>query len=171
MKIYKVIDANVYVNGESKHGLASEVTVPDITPVMSDYKSMGMVGSLELPNGIDKMEAIVKWTYPDNTAKLACADIYTPVELMVRSSKAEFIGSAGLAAETPIVVMMRGYSKKSPGGTFKPKEDTELESTFALTYYKETVDGEDIVEVDVVNNIYKVGGEDKMAARRANLGI
>ncbi|MDR0542469.1 MAG: phage major tail tube protein, partial [Dysgonamonadaceae bacterium] len=57
MKISKVYDANVYVNSSSKHGQASEVTCPEISAVMTDYKSLGMVGSAEFFNGIDKMEA------------------------------------------------------------------------------------------------------------------
>ena len=33
------------------------------------------------------------------------------------------------------------------------------------------IDGEEIVEIDVINNIYKVGGEDLLAERRQNLGL
>lgn len=47
MNIAKVYDANVYVNNASKHGLASEITAPTITALMTDYKAMGMIGSAE----------------------------------------------------------------------------------------------------------------------------
>lgn len=43
MNIAKVYDANVYVNNASKHGLASEITAPTITALMTDYKAMGLV--------------------------------------------------------------------------------------------------------------------------------
>lgn len=170
MDIAKVYDANVYVNNASKHGQASEITAPTITAIMTDYKAMGMVGSLEFFNGFDKLEMTIKWTYPDNAAQKACANFLKPVDLMIRSSKAKY-DNGGVNGELPIVMYVRGYSKAHPGGSFKAKEDTELESTFTCQYYKLEIDGEEIVEIDVINNIYKVGGEDLLAERRQNLGI
>lgn len=170
MKIVKVFDANAYVNNASKHGLASEVTCPDISAIMTDYKALGMVGSAEFFNGFDKMETTIKWTYPDNEAKKACANFLKPVDLMIRSSKAEY-DNGGITSEKPIVIYMKGYPKKHAGGSYKPKEDTEVESVFSTLYYKEEVDGETIVELDVLNNIYKVDGVDLLAERRQNLGI
>jgi P2 family phage contractile tail tube protein len=170
MKITKVYDANIYVNDGSVHGQASEVTCPDIAAVMTDYKSLGMVGSAEFFNGFDKMEATIKWTYPESDVMKALANFLKPVDLMVRSSKAEYDGE-GIKEEAPVVIYLRGYSKKHPGGSFKPKEDTEVESTFSILYFKQEIAGDTIVELDVLNNIYKVGGEDLLAARRQNLGI
>lgn len=170
MKIAKVYDANVFVNNRSTHGLASEVTCPNIAAIMTDYKALGMAGSMELFNGFDKMEATVKWTYADNDTQKACANFLKPVNLMVRSSKAEYDNS-GITNEAPIVIYLKGYPKQHPGGTFKPKEDTETESTFSILYFKQEVDGEVIVELDVENNIYKVDGVDLLAERRQNLGI
>ncbi len=74
MNIAKVCDANVYVNNASKHGQASEITPPTVTALMSDYKAMGMVGSIELFNGFDKLETTIKWTYPDNETQKAFAN-------------------------------------------------------------------------------------------------
>jgi P2 family phage contractile tail tube protein len=170
MKITKVYDANVYLNNNSKHGEASEVTCPDIAAVMSDYSALGMVGSAEFFNGFDKMEATIKWTYPDNEVKMATANFMKPVDLMIRSTKSEYDGG-GIQSETPIVIYLKGYSKQHQGGGYKKGEDTTPESTFSILYYKEEVDGEEIVELDVLNNIYKVNGEDLLAERRQNLGI
>ena len=90
MNIAKVYDANVYVNNASKHGLASEITAPTITALMTDYKAMGMIGSAEFFNGFDKLETTIKWTYPDNEAQKAFGNFLKPVDLMIRSSKAEY---------------------------------------------------------------------------------
>ena len=115
-------------------------------------------------------ETTIKWTYPDNDAQKAFGNFLKPVDLMIRSSKAEY-DNTGITDEKPIVMYIRGYSKTLPGGSFKAKEDTELESTVAVQYYKLEIDGEEIVEIDVINNIYKVGGEDLLAERRQNLGL
>ena len=41
--VAKIRDANVYVDGTSTHGHASEITLPDIEASMSEYKALGMV--------------------------------------------------------------------------------------------------------------------------------
>ena len=170
MNIAKVYDANVYVNTASNHALASEITAPTITAPMTDYKAMGKSVSAEFFNGLDILDTTIKWTYPDNDAQMAFGIFLKPVDLMIRSSKAEY-DNTGITDEKPIVMYIRGYSKTLPGGSFKAKEDTELESTVAVQYYKLEIDGEEIVEIDVINNIYKVGGEDLLAERRQNLGL
>lgn len=170
MKIAKVYDANAYINNTSVHGLASEVTLPNVTAIMNDYKSLAMIGKLKLFNGFDAMEAVIKWTYPDNAAQKACANFLKPVDVMIRSSKAEY-DNGGITNEVPIVAYMKGYSQEHQGGSFKNEEDTEVETTLSVHYFKLEIDGEPIIEVDVLNNIYKVDGEDLLAERRENLGI
>ena len=64
MNIAKVYDANVYVNNASKHGLASEITAPTITALMTDYKAMGMIGSAEFFNGFDKLNSSLNFPGP-----------------------------------------------------------------------------------------------------------
>jgi len=39
------------------------------------------------------------------------------------------------------------------------------------TYYKVTVDGEELVEIDLINMIWKVGGEDLMEEHRKAIGL
>ena len=116
MTITKVYDANVYVNNASTHGQASEITAPAINAVMADYKAMGMVGSMELFNGFDKMETTIKWTYPNNEVQKACANFLKPVDLMIRSSKAEY-DNGGISGEKPIVMYVRGYPKTHPSSS------------------------------------------------------
>jgi len=170
LKINKVYDANVYVNNTSKHGEASEITCPVVNYAMNDYASLGMFGTVQLPNGIEAMEATFKWTYPENDAQIAMANPFTAVDIMVRSSKAIY-DNGGLADERPVVIYMRGLPTKHEGGSFTPKTDVEVESTLAVFYYKLEVDGEEIIEVDAMNNIFKVGGVDVLEQRRTNLGI
>lgn len=170
MKINKVYDANVYVNGSSTHGTASEVTCPEVSAQMTDYNALGMVGTAQLFNGFEAMEASIKWKFPSNDVMMACADPQQAVDLMVRGTKAEY-DSAGVSDEVPLTIYMRGFPHKSGVGGFKKGEDTEPETTFGINYYKLEIGGEEIIELDVLNNIYKVGGVDVLSERRSNLGI
>ena len=170
LTIAKVFDANVYVNNTSKHGQASEITCPNVSYIMNEFNALGMIGTARFFNGIEAMEATIKWTYPDNEAQQACANPIQAVDMMVRSSKAVY-DNGGLVEEQSVVVFLRGFPLQHPGGTFAPKTDVELENTFAINYYKAEVDGEEIIEVDTINNILKINGEDILAARKTNLGI
>jgi len=170
LTIQKVYDANVYVNNASKHGQASEITAPNVTYMMEEYKALGMVGAARFFNGIEAMEATFKWTYPDNDAQIAMANPFVAVDAMIRSSKAVYV-SAGLVEEQPVVIFLRGFPMQHQGGGFSQKADVEVESQLAVNYYKLEVDMEEIIEIDTINNIFKIDGKDVMAERRANLGI
>jgi P2 family phage contractile tail tube protein len=116
------------------------------------------------------MEATLKWSYPDNETAKAMVNPMKSVDIMVRSSKAEW-EDGSLTKEAPVVIYMKGLPTKHTSGTHKSKEDTEVEDTISVTYLKIEIDGEEIIELDVLNNIYKIGGEDQLAQRRENLGI
>ena len=57
------------------------------------------------------------------------------------------------------------------GGSAKAGELIEQTYKYALTYYKLTVDGEQILEIDLVNLVEIVHGEDRLSAVRAALGV
>ena len=170
LNINKVFDANVYINNSSTHGQASEVTCPEVNYIMNEYNSLGMFGTARFPNGIEAMESTINWQYPENEVQVALANPFKAVDIMVRSSKATY-DNGGLVEEKPIVIYMRGLPMGHQGGTFAGKDDVATTSTIAVNYYKLEVDGEEIIEVDTINNIFKVGGEDLLEQRRTNLGI
>ncbi len=68
-------------------------------------------------------------------------------------------------------ILARGRHEEIDFGDAAPGEDTEHKITTALTYYKLTVDGEEIVEIDLLNFIFKVNGKDLLEEHRRALGI
>lgn len=170
MNVKKIFDASVYVNDKSKHGQASEVTCPDVSFVMNEYNALGMIGQVKLFNGIEAMEMSVKWQHIDNDAQIALANPLKAVDITIFSSRAGYDNS-GHTEEKKIAMYVRGFSTKHQGGSYKPREDSEFESTIAVFYYKLEVDGEEILEIDVMNNIFTVNGVDMLEERKSNLGI
>ena len=169
-RIVKVYDANIYLNNDNKHGLASEVSLPEISFVTEEYESLGLVGSPQFAKGVEAMEASITWKYPDNEAQIALANPFSAVDIMVCASKSVYSGG-GLADEQPVRVFMRGFSKGLPGGSFAGRDDISITTTIAVNYYKLEVDLVEIIEIDVINNRFVVNGNDIMAQRRLNLGI
>jgi uncharacterized protein len=56
-------------------------------------------------------------------------------------------------------------------GEYKQGEDTETKVTTQCTYFKLTIDGKDMIEVDTVNMVEIVGGVDRVAQHRKNIGL
>ncbi|STD85463.1 tail tube protein [Escherichia coli] len=62
------------------------------------------------------------------------------------------------------------FTELDPGSA-KVGDDTSHKYTLKNTYYKLTINGEEIIEVDVLNMIYKVAGVDVLEKHRANIGL
>ena len=166
----KLRDANVYIDGTSTHGQSTEITLPNIQASKSEYKALGMVGTLKLFNGFESLEATIKWSSPNNQVKIAMADPRTAVSLMVRSTRDVYLDGS-LDSEQPVVVYLKGTCNNYGLGSLKAKEDTETETKIDLTYIKEVVNGQELVELDIANNIFCIDGEDMLAQYRSNLGL
>lgn len=168
--INRMTNCNVYLDGNSLLGKAEEITLPEIKAKLAEHKALGMVGAVELPSGLDKMEAQIKWAAYYTDAIAASGNIYRTVQLQVRSSL-ESYEAAGRTAETPVVVHLTGQFKNLPLGNFKQHDNVDFTSQMNVTYVKVVIGGVTIVELDVLANIYKVDGTDLLETYRANLGV
>ena len=169
IQVNRIVNANIYIDGTNLIGRAEEVKLPDIQAIMAEHKALGMVGKIELPSGFDKLEGEVKWNSLYEEAAKAMANPFKAVQLQCRSS-IEVYGSGGRVSQLPLVTHLTVMFKKNPAGTFKPHDNVELPSAFSATYIKQVIDGEDVLELDYLANIYKVGGEDLLQQYRANIG-
>ena len=169
IQLNRVTNANIYVDGNCLLGKTEEIKLPDITTVMSEHKALGMVGKIELPSGFEKMEGEIKWNSFYRDVWLKMNNPYSMVQLQVRSS-VETYGAMGRMQQQPLVTFLSVMFKKNPMGTFKQNESAEFSSSFACYYIKQQLAGEDMLELDVLANIYKVGGVDQLDIYRNNIG-
>lgn len=167
--IHRITNANVYLAGQSLLGRAEEVQLPQIKAKMVEHKAVGMVGTIEAFAGFEKLEGKIKWAsfYADVLRKVA--NPFKALQLQVRGSMPIILGGS-VSREAPVVALLSVVFKSLPGGTYKQHENVELETEFIAYYMKLTVDGQDVAEIDVLENIYKAGGVDLLAQYRANIG-
>lgn len=169
IQINRVTNANIYIEGNSLLGRAEEIKLPDISAMLSEHKALGMIGKIELPSGFDKLEGEIKWnSYYKDVAKMM-ANPFKTVQLQCRSN-IEVYGSGGRTEQLPLVTHLTLMFKKNSLGTFKPHDNVEIPAAFSATYVKQVIAGEEVLELDYMANIFKVGGEDLLAEYRANLG-
>ena len=170
MKTFTMRDGNVYINGTSTHGQSSEITLPEISPNKSEYTALGMVGVLKIFKGFSAMEASIKWNGLQNDVAKACANPMKSVDLMIRANR-DVIEGGAITDQQPVIYFLRGTPANLPLGTIKSGESTEHETKIDLSYIKWIQNGEQILELDIANNIFVVGGEDLLSQYRENLGI
>jgi P2 family phage contractile tail tube protein len=72
---------------------------------------------------------------------------------------------------TAVEVVARGRYTELDPGTAKAGEDAPLKVMASLSYYKLTVDGAVEVEIDMMNFVESIGGNDRLEAQRNALGL
>ena len=169
IQINRIVNANVYANGSSLMGRVEEIKLPDVTATMTEHKALGMVGKIELPSGFEKLEGEMKFNSLYEDAVALMADPFKAVQLQCRSN-IETYGSQGRIEEKSLVTYLTVMFKKNPLGTFKQHENVDVSAAFSCTYVKQVIDGKEVLELDVLANIFRVGGEDKLATYRRNIG-
>ena len=169
IQVNRINNANIYVNGNSLLGRAEQVKLPDVTTTMTEHKALGMVGKIELPAGFDKLEGEIQWNSLYEDVAVICANPFRAVELQCRSS-IETYAAQGRVEEVELKTFLTVMFKKNPLGTFKQHDNVEFSSAFSCTYIKQVVNGRDILELDVLANIFRVDGEDMLINYRSNIG-
>jgi len=155
-------DGNAYI------GEVPEVTLPKLVAKMEDYRAGGMPGSVKIDQGLEALTC--EWTAAgylvDAFRQFGSAKIDGVMLRMTQALQAD-----DTEAITPAEIIMRGRHSEIDFGNAKAGEMTQVKIKTELTYYKLSIDGVEVVEVDMVNGIFIVGGVDRMAETRQALGI
>ncbi len=164
----KIKNFATFVDGISYLGEMPEVALPKLARKMDDYRSGGMNAPVKADFGMEGMEA-------ELTAAGYMKDLFTKwgalrhdAVLLRFAGALQSDDSEGVDA---LEVVMRGRVSEIDPGSAKAGEGTELKYKFALSYYKLTINGETLIEIDVVNMVETVNGTDRLAEVRAALGV
>ena len=163
--VFKLANGNVYSPNNRLAGRASEVDFGELPVNFSDYKGLGMLGDMEIPNGFGKIEAKVKFnTFFRDEMGVSPTKATT---LIFRGNSEGYEGQ-GKVSDTGIIITMTGVPKNFPLGSFKGNEMSNLELKYSVYSVKVTVGGQDLWEYDVMSNTFKVKGVDQNAAWKLN---
>ena len=159
---------NLFHNGNNFRGQVTEVTLPKLTRKMEDYQGGGMSGPIKVDFGQEGIQ--MEWTcggFMSEVLKQYGITTHDGVQL-------RFAGgyqAEDSATYDSIEVVVKGRHMEIDPGTAKAKDDTAFKVTTVASYYKLTVNGEDIIEIDFVNMIEKINGTDLLAALRTAIGL
>lgn len=166
--IEKILNANVYLDDVNFLGRATEVDITKVAVKTTEHQTLGMVGPLELFQGIDKLEGTIKWA-AFNSDVLAKMSPTRAIKLTIRVAQQQYLASS-VVNTGQVRAIMIGRAKAIEPQTVKAGEGS-LQTVFALDYFRKTVDERDVLEIDIPNYIYRVDGLDVYADVRAVLGL
>lgn len=166
--IEKILNANVYIDDINFVGRALEVDIVKVKTKTTDHQTLAMVGPLELFQGIEKMEAKIKWAVFNQDVMTGMSPTVAQ-KLTIRVAQQEYQNSS-VSATSSVRAVMVGRPKEVAPAQIKAGEGS-LESNYAVDYFKMTVKDVDVIEIDIPNYIYRIDGVDIYTDVRSALGI
>ena len=164
----KIKNFSTFVDGINYAGEMPEVGLPKLTRKMEDYRSGGMNAGVKLDFGMEAMEAeLTAAGYMSDLFK-SWGELRHDAVLLRFTGALQADDSEGVDA---LEVVMRGRFSEIDPGSAKAGEATTVKYKAALSYYKLTINGETLIEIDAVNMIEIVNGIDRLAEVRAALGM
>ena len=162
-------DGNVFVEGRGFAGKFKEMKLPKLTIKTEEINAGGMVGPIEVDMGLEKLEASVTlYEWNDDVIKRFGIANHSGVAFRFTFAAERDDASEEL---TPVEAVLRGRIKEMEPDGYKQGEAPSFSIQIAVSYYRYEHGGESLIEIDMPRYVYKVGGVDRYAARRAALGI
>ena len=153
-------DFNLYIKGAKTVSSASGIELPELSHIVQEVEGAGTLGKFEEP-AIGQYESLVvkiPFTHLSreayqllNTLKPPEMSIYAAMQGILEPGDSDVYG---------VRITMRGKNKAFTQGKLEKgaKSDTEIE--MELLYYKIEFDGETLFELDKLNYVCVVNGED-----------
>lgn len=159
---------NMFHNGESFVGQVPEVSIPKLARKMEGYRGAGMDGEIMIDLGQEAIE--FEWKAGGHiTSVYAGFGAATHDAELIR-----WVGAYqddGTGQYKAVEITVRGRHQEIDPGTGKPGDKSEESVKTVASYYRLTVDGADVIEIDLANLVLVVGGVDRHAELRGILGI
>lgn len=158
---------NVFYNGVTHIGQCQELELPKLSRKMEDFRAGGMTGEVSIDLGQEKLELVQ--TYGGLMYDILQQYAIGKADgVMLRFAGAYQRDDSGEV--DAIEVVCRGRHKEIDFGKQAAGDKTEFKVTSALTYYKLSVNGLPYVELDLVNFVETIFGEDRLATQRLAIG-
>ena len=157
----------MFVDGVSFSGDVPSMTLPKLSIKSEEYRGGGMSGPVDLPTGLEKLEA----AFTTNGVRKEALKFFgladqTACNLVFRGT---FRGQKGTVKA--VTVTLRGSLKEVDMGEWKPGDKSEIKHAVGVTYYKLEIDGRVMYEIDFANMVQVIDGVDQLAAERSALGL
>ncbi len=160
----------IYSDTGTLYGVA-DATLPNIEAKTETLTGAGIAGDIDTPSiGLfGSMTLSLNWrTVEKEAAELMKAGTQT---LEIRGNIQSFNQQLGTYEQHGLKIFVKGLAKKLEGGKAEVGATMDIPQEFEVIYYKKSLNGEELIEIDKFNYVYKVNGVDQLKQVRENLGI
>lgn len=161
---------NTFYNGESFAGVVPEVTVPALARKMENYRGGGMDGTIALDLGMGDDPITFEWK-PGGLIEAVYGGFGA---VTIDSEMIRWVGAYqddGTGQIKAVEITVRGRHSTIEDGSQKPGEMGERTITTVCSFYQMTIDGREMLYIDVLNMVLRVNGQDRLAEMRAAIGL
>lgn len=166
----KLINYTAYLDGTEYLGTV-DVELPNLEAMTDTVSGAGIAGELDSPvlGHYGSMSVTLNWrTLSRSQFRLARQRSHA---LDFRGAQQVFDAATGQYNSQSVKVTVRGIPKNTNLGTFAPATTTDSSNELEVTYLKVEIDGIRIVEIDKLNFIAFIDGEDVLKTVRQQLGM
>lgn len=164
----KLKNFNVFNDGNNYQGQCAEITLPKLTRKMDDWRAGGMNGPIKIDHGQEGMA--MECTF-GGLMRTVLAQWGVPKHDGVQMRFAGAYQAEDQDSPDAVEIVIRGRHGEMDFGNSKPADDTTFKIKTECSYYKLTINGEDIIEIDIINMIEKVNGVDNLSKVRTAIGL
>lgn len=166
----KLKNLNLFNDGNNYLGVVQSFTGPKLTRKFEAYRGGGMHGAVNADMGLDDGALDVSWT---------CGGIVDTLlqQYGVTNASACLLRFTGALQRDDsgdvdaIEIVLRGRHKEIDGGEWKSGETSPVTVSSVCSYYKLSINGQVLIEIDVLNMVEIVNGVDRLAEQRRALGV
>jgi len=159
----------VVIDGYPMAGIAEELVLPSLERKMEDYRAAGMLAPVALDMGMEALK--LEFTLAEFNANVIKAwGLGDAGGINVRFMGAARTDDSNSSVDA-IEIAVRGRWKKLDQGTAKNADVAKMKVEMPLTYYRYKLNGDVLVEIDVIAGKEVVGGIDRSADVMKALGL
>ena len=163
----KINDFNCYLDGTVMIGAGSSMDLPEPKMKSSTITGVGIAGEIDSPT-IGQFESL-EHEITFNTLYSNFVEMLSPlksVNLTIRAAQQVYDKDGGYVFKG-LRCVEKGRVKSFKAGKVEKGEAMEATVTLEVTYFMLEVDGKQIVEIDKLNSIYNIDGQDMLAEVKA----
>lgn len=159
----KVINYNIYskINQQSVYlGDTLNVQLPSVEMLTDTIKGAGIMGEIDLPTLTQT--GSMSCTISFRNATLSQMALFAPKlqDFEIRYVVDKYDSATGQTSVQQHKVYLKGYPKKFDPGKVEANASQEGTDEFEIVYMNHILDGVSVIEIDKLNNIFKINGVD-----------
>lgn len=166
----KTINYNVYDDGNRLLGTAT-IELPELAYISDTLSGSGLAGEIEtgVIGHFQALSVTINWNAITEESVKLLANTSKTLTFRVAQQKLDTAETKQTVGKVKIVV--RTLPKSLSLGSLEMGQKTDSNNVMEVPYIKVEIDDNEVLEIDKLNNICKIDGEDLLTDVRSALGL